>query len=91
LIFLFISCEGMRIPEGTVLDKSTGKALDSVRCTVIETGENLLTDSTGKFYLEGPFGSCMRECKEVSVQFSKEGYQTLLLINPEQDFVYLVN
>lgn len=74
--FLFLSsCEGYQCAVGTVYDSSNNEPLDSVIC-ISNSGDELLTDSTGSFDLCGPFGGCARECPEVEINFTKDGYIT---------------
>jgi hypothetical protein len=72
-LFLILACEGYQCGVGTVYDSSNNQPLDSVLC-VSNGGDEILTDSTGNFDVCGPFGGCVKECPEVEVEFSKEGY-----------------
>lgn len=74
-VTLLIACEGYQCAVGTVYDFDNNLPLDSVLC-ISNGGDEILTDSTGNFDLCGPFGGCMRDCPEVEVEFSKEGYVT---------------
>lgn len=74
-LFILSSCEGYQCAVGTVYDSSNNEPLDSVLC-ISNGGDELLTDSTGSFDVCGPFGGCVRECPEVEVNFSKDGYIT---------------
>jgi hypothetical protein len=79
---LFTSCEGMMIADGAVYDELSNEPIDSVKCLVLETGEITYTDNNGKYYLEGPFGSCSGDCKDMTVEFSHIEYITQTIINP---------
>ncbi|RED24862.1 hypothetical protein BD847_1598 [Flavobacterium cutihirudinis] len=86
-IFL-ISCEGYKTGAGIVYDKSTNKPLDSVRYYAVGIDYIEYTDSLGKYYVEGKFGGCVSECPDFDAEFSKPGYKTITLKNPNGD-VYL--
>ncbi len=88
LAILLISCEGERGGDGIVFDKVTGIALDSVKYECIETGEIKYTDSLGKWEMYGPFGGCVPDCQDFHVEFSKTGYETQTIRNPD-NAVYL--
>lgn len=77
-------CEGYRCADGIVLDKSTNQPLDSILVEVIIASELIYTDATGAFDVCNQFGGCMPACKDIEVQFSKNGYKTVTLINPKQ-------
>ena len=79
------------MPKGTVIEYSSNKPLDSVLCRVTETGETVYTDSTGKYYLEGPFGGCVRDCRNMTVEFTKQGYESISVSNPGHQIIYLKN
>lgn len=86
---MLIACEGNRVGTGIIIDKTTNKPVDSVKYFHIERDPYILyTDSTGKYYVEGPFGGCMRDCLDFEAEFSKKGYKTIKLINPDGD-IYL--
>lgn len=89
LTIILTSCEGMRVSEGTVYDKSTNEPIDSVKCKVSETDDYVYTDSEGNYKLEGPFGSCMGGCKDMTIIFSKTGYKSTTKSNPEKENIYL--
>lgn len=86
---MLISCEGMKFAEGVVVDKLTNKPIDSVLCKVKETREEVYTDSSGYYKVDGPFGGCIRECKDMHVEYSKPEYKTQIKLNPGGDYIYL--
>ena len=86
---MVVSCEGMRFADGYVYDKTTNDPIDSVLCVVLENGSEVYTDSTGHYYIDGPFGGCLSECKDMTVEYSKLGFQTQTILNPERDYIYL--
>ena len=83
--FLQISCEGAKCTDGTVLDAVTGKSLDNVSVMVLSGKKIMYTDSSGKFSVCNKVSSCMSgKCKQIVVQFSKNGYRSVTLDNPEK-------
>lgn len=86
IIFLE-SCEGYEIGIGTVYDNATKLPLDSVHC-ITNGNDEIYTDSTGKFNLHGPFGGCVRNCRDIEIEFSKKKYKTIKL-NKDFENVYL--
>ncbi len=88
-IGIFISCEGYKIADGYVYDAETHIPLDSVLCKVLETNEEVYTDSTGHYYVEGPFGGCLNDCLDMTVMYTKSGYKTKTILNPGYDNIYL--
>lgn len=88
LIFTLLSCEGEKGGKGMVFEKNTDILLDSVMYKCIETGEIKHTDSLGNWEIYGPFGGCVSECPDFSVEFSKTGYVTKKMDNPDGN-VYL--
>jgi len=88
-LILNTSCEGTRVANGTVVDKSSNMPLDSVLCVVIETNAFSYTDAEGNYNLEGPFGGCGKECQDMTVEFSKEGYETMTILNPGSSAVQM--
>lgn len=95
LIFLIIlgftlqSCEGQRCSSGKILDKSTNLPLDSVQVKMLSSKVMFATDSTGLFDVCGMFGGCM-PCKDILVEFSKEGYQTQTMTNSDTGIIVLL-
>jgi hypothetical protein len=93
VVFIFgtvsTACEGVNTANGIVRENATNKPLDSVLCKVIETGQEYYTDSAGNYIADGPFGSCIGECKDMTVEFSKSGYKSQKLVNPGKKTIYL--
>ena len=83
-LLLVSGCEGYRQAVGTVVDYETYKPLDSVYCNVLTGGTPMYTDTTGKFNVQNPFGSCM-PCKDITVEFSKPGYRNYMVTNPKSE------
>lgn len=90
LFFLLTSCEGEKGGDGIVYDKNTGLPLDSVSYKCIETGKLKYTDSLGNWEMYGPFGSCVSDCPDFNVEFSKSGYETQTIQNPDNN-IYLAS
>jgi hypothetical protein len=89
LSVILMACEGMKNANGVVLEYPSKIPIEGVLCTVIETGEVTFTDTKGNYVAEGPFGSCMFNCKDMTIQFSKNGYSTIRILNPENPIIYL--
>lgn len=85
---LFVSCEGSRVGHGIAFDKSTNKPLDSVSYYTYNASPIQYTDSLGNYYIEGPSGGCYSQCPDFKAEFSKTGYKTLTIKNPNGD-IYL--
>lgn len=86
-----VSCEGMRAADGRVIDITTKDPIDSVLCTVVETGEFIYTDSNGEYELHGPFGGCVTKCPDMTVTYEKSGYQSITILNPQDNTIELIN
>ena len=84
-----MSCEGFRCAAGTVIDKNTNKALDSVFCETLTSARSMYTDSTGKFNLCNEMSGCIPKCKDIVIRISKAGYKTITLENPRDSVFYL--
>lgn len=88
LIFTLLSCEGEKGGKGLIFEKDTDILLDSVMYKCIETSEIKYTDSLGNWEMYGSFGSRVRDCPDFSVEFSKTGYVTKKVSNPDGN-IYL--
>ena len=83
---LAAGCEGYRTATGTLRDAATGTPLDSVRVTVLTRSDDArvsYTDSTGFFDVQNRMSGCVPKCKEIRVEFSKAGYQSTVIENPD--------
>ena len=80
-------CEGYRCGTGTVVDKITRFPLDSVYIEVLTGRKIMYTDSTGKFDVCNPMSGCIPDCRDISIRFSKAGYQSVTLENPAYEIV----
>ena len=87
---LFAACEGSRSARGIVLDSSSKLPLAGVRCEVLQGGDIQITDSTGKFDIDGKFGSCVPDCKDITAEFSKDSYAVYQVDNPAIDLTILL-
>ncbi len=84
------SCEGSRCASGIIYGTDTNQPLNSVYCEVLTGSDQIYTDSSGSFSVCNNFGGCVPKCPDIEVQFSKKGYKTKTLTNPEFDSeVYL--
>lgn len=87
-VLFLTSCEGYRCADGIVKDKLTNLPLDSVLINVTSSGERVVyTDTTGTFDVCNRMGGCVPECKRIVVTFSKDGYKTVTLTNPERQTI----
>jgi hypothetical protein len=58
IVLIITGCEGYECSQGIVLDSTTKKPIDSVRC-VSNGGDEVITNSQGRFEeLCSPFGGC---------------------------------
>jgi len=64
--------------------------LDSVNVNVVTGSKKIYTDSTGKFKVCNGMGGCMFGCKDIIVEFSKNGYKTQTVENPVPDITVLL-
>ncbi len=87
-LWLF-GCEGYRCAEGTVYESGTDIPIDSVLCKVLTGTEELYTDSLGRYEVCNVFSGCVPDCPEIEVEYSKPGYLTLILTNPNRDDIFL--
>lgn len=90
IFIIYCSCEGNREANGYVKDKITDKPIDSVFVNVLSGTDKTYTDTDGYYFVSNQFGGCVPECKDIDIEFSKEGYQTLKRTNPDQnEIIYL--
>lgn len=89
IAILLVGCEGERIGEGIVYDAQTNQPLDSVVYKRVDSDYIFYTDSTGHYLITGPFGSCQfGGCPDYTASFTKPGYKTKNLGNPDGN-IYL--
>lgn len=90
-IIVFVSCEGYRCAQGTVVDMETKLPLDSVVVEVITAQPKYqFSDSLGMFKVCNSIGKCTPDCKDIMIRFSKSNYKTITLINPEKDAIVIM-
>lgn len=83
LTFSFVACECTRTADGVVLDETTQLPLDSVLVQGIEKVYNQdYTDSTGSYFMTTGMTGAIGGCPDIKMSFSKEGYKTQVLVNP---------
>ncbi len=87
--FALAGCEGYRCGTGRVVDRLTNQPLDSVYCEVLTGVATKYTDTSGKFDLCNRISGCVPRCKDITIRFSKPGYKTVSVENPEQAVIYL--
>jgi hypothetical protein len=74
IVLIITGCEGYECSQGIVLDSTTKKPIDSVRC-VSNGGDEVITNSQGRFEeLCSPFGGCKPRCSELEIEFIRNGY-----------------
>ena len=84
-----MSCEGYRCGDGKVYDADTLEPLDSVFCEVLTGSETQYTDSTGHFDVCNNLGGCVPDCSDIKIRFTKSGYKSKEIKNPENTDIYL--
>ena len=97
MVLLFQACECFLETSGFVLDKETNLPLDSVKVEVYlkqgkrekEFYKGAFTDTSGAFMFGGMYGSGFRDCPQISIQLSKDGYKKLDLPVTWQDTIYM--
>lgn len=86
-LIAFCSCEGNRFARGFVRDKITDEPLDSVFVAVLSGRDETYTDSIGYYWVSNDFGGCVPDCKDIDIEYSKQGYRTSRKINPADSAV----
>jgi hypothetical protein len=103
LIYLFIllsltACVSENIIEGEghVFDAKTKEPLDSVVIKFyIKDGEakrfksEMTTDSTGYFYGSTGLVACKKDCPDLLIVLTRQGYTPKEIVNPNKVSVYL--
>ena len=90
ILIILTACEGSSSAKGVVKDKETNLPLDSVTCTVTSGEMQVVTDSTGKYDVHNNMGGCVGGCKDIVVEFSRNGYKTVVKVEDEaRGIVYL--
>ncbi len=87
---LLTSCEGYRTAEGVIRDNDTKMPIDSAHVRVVSADMEMWTDSTGTFTVQNNMGGCIGKCKDITVELSKLGYQSLILNNPDSGDFFLI-
>ena len=86
---ILTSCEGYKTVHGQVLDHSTGKPIDSVKCEVLTGMQVAFTDSSGHFSVSNSRGPCVPKCKDITIKLSKPPYKSLTVTNPSDTIFVL--
>lgn len=90
LVIIFTACEGSSSAKGVVKDKETNLPLDSVTCTVTSGEMQIVTNSTGEYDVHNNIGGCVGGCKDIVVEFSRNGYKTVVKVEEEaRGIVYM--
>lgn len=85
----FYSCECSRQAKGLVLDETTQEPLDSVLVEALTiTKYGVYSDSLGSYFISSGMTGAVGGCPDYEVSFSKEGYHSQTLVNPDGN-VYL--
>lgn len=86
---LITGCEGYTCATGVIYDSDTKAPLDSVLCKVLTGSDAQYSDSIGQYEVCNNFGGCVPKCPEIVVEYSKIGYLTKTLTNPNKEKIYL--
>lgn len=71
---LMYGCEGYSCAEGVVRDKTTFKAIDSAKITVLTAEDKVdYTDTTGMFSVCNYMSGCVPHCADIIIKISKRG------------------
>ena len=90
-VSLLFACDCLQKVSGTILDKETKQAIDSVYAVKAERDLGVFTDTSGQFKLSaisgGPCG-----CPPMKVVLSKKGYkkQVIKIPNAKHSVILLV-
>jgi hypothetical protein len=86
MTFLLISCDGNRSGSGIIRDKVTSQPIDKVKYFSLHDDQSVsFTDVKGEYYVYGPIGGCTPNCIDFDAEYSKAGYKTLIIRNPDGD------
>lgn len=88
--FSLVSCEGYRCAVGTVYDKYSQMPIENVKYRVSTIEQEHYSDSIGRYSICGKFGSLIPK-PNIDVEFSKDGYKTITVRNPDNANIYLEN
>jgi hypothetical protein len=89
LLIINSGCEGNTCANGIICDLVTKEPLDSVACSVKNGSTIKYSDKYGEYEVCNKFGGCVPKCKEIVVEFTKKGFKTKKLTNPNSDTIYL--
>jgi len=89
-LFWIYGCEGELCAEGTICDSETNQPVDSVRCEVLAGKIVQFSDETGNYFICIQIGGFAPDKIDIEVSFSKTGYKTKTVTNPETgSIIYL--
>ena len=88
-LFFLSSCEGYRCGSGTIYDSETKVPIDSVMCALTNGCDMQFSDSLGRYNVCDCFTGCVPDCPDITVEFSKTGYKTKSVKNPNKSDIFL--
>ena len=78
------SCECSRDASGVIMDETTQQPLDSVKVEGLTiTLYSVFSDSLGNYSIGTSMTGAVGGCPDYKVSFSKEGYYSQVLVNPD--------
>jgi len=92
LLTLVCSCDSMKLfgeAEGRVLDSISGEPILEVYCFLPANSHETYTDSTGYYRLSIDWGACIFKCPDMIVEYSKDGYKSISVTNPDYSDIFL--
>lgn len=89
-LFLITSCECSRSAKGVIIDETTQLPMDSVRVEGLTISlYHIYSDSVGKYFISTKMTGAVGGCPDYKVSYSKEGYQTQVVVNPEKSNIFM--
>ncbi|MDR1846536.1 MAG: hypothetical protein LBR17_00240 [Bacteroidales bacterium] len=89
VIVQLMSCEGFNCGEGVVYDSVSKIPIDNVKCKVLTGSQIQYSNNEGHYEVCNEIEGCMPDCKDIKIEFSKQGYKTKIVTNPSNDTIYL--
>lgn len=88
-VLILTGCEGYRCAGGNIYDAETKAPLDSVQCKCLTSYDIQYSDSTGYYVICNGMSGCVPDCPDIEVEYSKPGYKTLKITNPDKNDIFL--
>ena len=88
LFLCLVSCEGYRCAVGTIYDKYIQIPIENVKYRILESEQEYYSDSVGRYSICGKFGPVIPK-PDIGIEFSKDGYSTIVIKNPNNANIYL--